>query len=59
MDLKKITKLSERIVGRLLKEEPAGACIPNEPYYTCYHHAKMYCSNDCAGVVFCHQVGTC
>lgn len=54
-----ITGVADRIVGRLAPKAKASACIPNDPYYTCWNHAKMYCSNNCLGVEYCHQVGTC
>lgn len=54
-----IKKLSDKALARVLGEDEAGACIPNSPYYKCYHHAKLYCSNNCAGEYFCHQVGSC
>ncbi|MEY9893444.1 hypothetical protein ABIA35_009034 [Catenulispora sp. MAP12-49] len=50
---------ADKLVARLAPKAKASACIPNDPYYTCWNHAKMYCTNNCTGAEFCHQVGTC
>lgn len=54
-----IKKLSDRALARVLSENEAGACLPDTPYTTCYHHAKMSCHNNCAGVYYCNQIGSC
>jgi len=54
-----ITGVADKIVARLAPKAKASACIPNDPYYTCWNHAYMYCTNNCTGTEFCHQVGSC
>ena len=54
-----IKKLSDKALSVVLREHEAGACRPDVPYTKCYHHAKMSCHNDCAGVYYCTQIGTC
>ena len=54
-----LSTLADAVLERVAPKAVAGACLPDEPYYTCYYHAYMYCTNNCAGQEFCHQVGSC
>lgn len=54
-----LSTVADRILDRVAPKAVAGACIPDDPYYTCYNHAHMYCTNNCSGVYYCNQVGSC
>jgi hypothetical protein len=57
--LRRLNALADRVVAAVVPDEVAGACCPPDPWYTCYHHAKMRCYYNCACTTFCSQVGTC
>ena len=57
--LRRLNALADRVVAAVVPGEVAGACCPPDTYYTCFNHAKMRCSYNCACEVVCTQVGSC
>jgi hypothetical protein len=54
-----IQRLADKAATRVLGQEQAGACYPEDPYNTCYHHAKLHCNTTCNGSIYCYQIGSC
>lgn len=65
-----LRSLGGRVLATVLPDIPVSACIPNDPYNTCFYFAGddcasigrktyWYCWNDCTGAEHCNEVGCC
>jgi hypothetical protein len=55
-----VIKNVDRLLSRLVPAVSAAACRPPDPFYFCGAGGyRLYCHNNCAGILTCVFVGSC